>query len=100
MSETDTAKNTKITLPSTNTLMQAFKLSLKYNKPICPYFYADSQKGRVCIASDGKEKIIYKNDDEHTSPIVTPYKNDNEFIIITENTIYIISANTKVEGDK
>jgi len=87
----------KLTLPSTKTLLQATKLSIRLNKPICYYFYADSLKGQVCIASDGNEKIIYKNDEEHTSPIVTPYQVDDEFIIITENTIYIISAKTKVE---
>lgn len=87
----------KLTLPSTKTLLQASKLAIRLNKPICFYFYTDSLKGQVCIASDGKEKIIYKNDEEHTSPIVSPYQVDDEYIIITENTIYIISANTKVE---
>lgn len=92
----DSNKN-KLTLPSAKTLMQSAKLSIRLNKPICYYFYTDSLKGNCCITTDGKEKIIYKNDDEHTSPIVTPYQVDDEYIIITENTIYIISANTKVE---
>ena len=94
--ESANAKN-KLTLPSTKTLLQATKLSIRLNKPICFYFYTDSLKGNCCIANDGKEKIIYKNDDEHTSPIVTPYQVDDDYIIITENTIYIISAKTRVE---
>lgn len=94
--QTENAKN-KLTLPSTKTLLQATKLSIRLNKPICFYFYTDSLKGNCSIATDGKEKIIYKNDDEHTSPIVTPYQVDDDFIIITENTIYIISAKTPVE---
>lgn len=94
--ESSNTKN-KLTLPSTKTLLQATKLSIRLNKPICFYFYTDSLKGNCCIATDGKEKIIYKNDDEHTSPIVTPYQVDDDFIIITENTIYIISAKTRVE---
>ena len=94
--ENNNSKN-KLTLPSTKTLLQATKLSIRLNKPICFYFYTDSLKDNCCIATDGKEKIIYKNDDEHTSPIVTPYQVDDDFIIITENTIYIISAKTRVE---
>ena len=90
-------QKTKMTMPSTDTLLHATKLSIRYNKPICFYFYVDSLKGQVSIISDGKDKIIYKNDDEHTSPIVTPYKVGNEYIVITENTIYIISCNTQVE---
>jgi hypothetical protein len=76
--------------------MQATKLSLKTKKPICFYFYIDSLKDKITIITDGEDRIIFKNDDEHTSPIINTYKSDNSFIIVTENTIYILSANTKV----
>jgi hypothetical protein len=86
----------QLTLPSEKTLMQATKLSLKTKKPICFYFYIDSLKDKITIITDGEDRIIFKNDDEHTSPIINTYKSDNSFIIVTENTIYILSANTKV----
>tara|TARA_B100000242_G_C42967882_1_gene449043 strand:- start:515 stop:799 length:285 start_codon:yes stop_codon:yes gene_type:complete len=83
-------------LPSDKTLQQAVKLSIKTAKPICFYFYVDSLKGKVCISSDGEDKIIYKNDDEHTSPIMNTFKCNTEFLVVTENTIYVVSSNTQV----
>jgi hypothetical protein len=38
------------------------------------------------------EKLLVKSEDEYTSPIVKIYKADDEYIIITENSIYIVSA--------
>jgi len=87
---------TKVGLPSDKTMQQAVKLSIKLVKPICFYFYVDSLKGKVSIMTDGDDKIVFKNEDEHTSPITNTFKCENEYIIITENTIYIISADTKI----
>jgi len=86
----------QLTLPTDKTLMQATKLALKTKKPICFYFYIDSLKGKITIVSDGEDRIIFKSEDEHTSPILNTYKSDNSFIVVTENTIYILSADTQV----
>ena len=40
---------------------------------------------------ENKEKLIVKSEDEYTSPISKIYKVEDEYIIITENSIYIIS---------
>ena len=99
-----------ISLPSTETLVKATKLSIKISKPVCFYFYLDSCRNNVSIAkgktdmmqgadsgADNEEKkIIYKNHEEHTSPILNIYKEGNEYIIVTRNTIYIINSNVKV----
>jgi hypothetical protein len=95
MSSSGGAKK-KIGLPTDKTLQQAVKISIKTAKPICFYFYVDSLKGNCSICSDGEDKIIFKNSEEHTSPILNTYKCDSEYIIITDNTVYIISACTKV----
>ena len=86
----------QLVLPSDKTLQQATKLALKTKKPVCFYFYIDSLKGKISIVSDGEDRIIFKSDDEHTSPIINTYKSDNSFIVVTENTIYILSADTQV----
>ena len=83
-------------LPCEKTLQQCVKLSIKTGKPICFYFYVDSLKGKVCISSDGDDKIIYKNDDEHTSPILNTFKSQAEYLVVTENTIYVVSTNTQI----
>ena len=86
----------QLVLPSDKTLQQATKLSLKTKKPICFYFYLESLRGRISIVSDGEDRIIFKNEDEHTSPILNTYKSDNCYIVVTENTIYILSSQTQV----
>lgn len=85
-----------VNVPSTNTLLQAFKLSIQISKPVESYFYVDSCKGNISICANETDKIIYKNHEEHTSPISNIYKVENEYLIVTDNTIYIISKDTKV----
>jgi hypothetical protein len=86
----------KVSLPSDKTMQQAVKLSIKTSKPICMYFYIDSLKGKVTISSDGEDKIVFKNEDEYTSPILNTYQCENCYIIVTENTIYLVSSNTRI----
>ena len=86
-----------LVLPSDKTLQQATKLALKTKKPVCFYFYLDSLKGKISIISDGEDRIIFKNEDEHTSPILNTYKSENCYIVVTENTIYILSTETLVK---
>ena len=88
--------DTKISMPSAECLDNAAKLSIKNSKPICFYFYIDSCKGAATIVKADGEKIIYKNNEEHTSPIKNIYKIKNEYLVVTENTIYVISARTQV----
>ena len=91
------SSDSKLSIPSDNTLQQASKLSIKLCKPICFYFYIDSCRGRVNIVQTGGDKIIYKNSEEHTSPISNTYKVGGEYLVVTENTIYIVSSNTAVK---
>ena len=95
MSESESSQ-ASITIPSETTLVQAAKLSLQSSKPICFYFYLESCKGNVTIAKNSTDKIIFKNMEEHTSPISNIYKVESEYLIVTKNTIYIISASSKV----
>jgi hypothetical protein len=95
MTTTETA-NKKISMPSADTLSQAAKLSIKISKPICFYFYIDSCKNNASIVTAEGEKIIYKNNEEHTSPIKNTYKVGDEYLVVTENTIYVISCSTPV----
>ena len=96
-STTPQAGGSTLTLPTEKTLLQATKLSLKTKKPICFYFYIDSLKGKISIVTDGEDRIIFKSDEEHTSPILNTYKSDTSYIVVTENTIYILSADTPVK---
>ncbi len=93
----DTASKPKLSIPTAETLQQACKLSIKLQKAIDFYFYVDSLRGNICIASNEDDKIIYKNNEEHTSPIQNTYKVNDEYLVVTENTIYVISAKTRIK---
>ena len=81
--------------PDKETLNQACKLSIKIQKPMCFYYFKDSLNRNICITSNENDKIIYKNEKEHTSPIQNIYKVNTEYLVVTENTIYVTSAFTK-----
>ena len=97
MSAAESVAKPRLSIPCSQTLEQASKLAIKLQKAIDFYFYVDSLKGNVCIASNDDDKIIYKNNEEHTSPIQNTYKVNDEFLVVTENTIYVISAKTRIK---
>ena len=39
-----------------------------------------------------QEKLLVKSEDEYTSPISKIYKVETEYIIVTENSIYLVSG--------
>jgi len=90
MSEQKPAQNYK--LPSDATLKHAVKLSIVEDKPIMLDYWTSSLDKKALIGvKDGGEKLLVKTEDEYTSGIVKFYKTDADYIIITENSIYIVS---------
>ena len=91
MSETS---NEQYQLPPTSIWPQIAKLSITEDKPIMLDYWIDSLEKKVLIGiKDDDEKLLVKNAEEYTSPISKIYKLDTVFIIITENSIYIVSSN-------
>ena len=85
---------TDMVLPSNTTLQHAAKISISQDKPIMLDYWEDSIKGSIIIGvKDTNEKILVKNEDEYTSPIVKIYKVEEDYIILTENSCYIVSTN-------
>jgi hypothetical protein len=41
---------------------------------------------------ESEEKILVRSEEQYTSPISKVYKVGDEFILITENSIYLVSA--------
>ena len=80
-------------LPSDITLQHASKLAIVEDKPIMlDYWTASLDKKALIGVRDTNEKLLVKSEDEYTSPISKFYKSANDYIIITENSIYIVSA--------
>lgn len=80
-------------LPSDITLKHACKLSIVEDKPIMlDYWTASLDKKALVGAKTTGEKLLVKSEDEYTSGISKFYKSAEEYIIITENSIYIVSS--------
>lgn len=63
------------------------------DKPInMDYWTASLDKKALVGVKDSGEKLLVKSEDEYTSPIAKFYKSGTEYIIITENSIYVVSA--------
>ena len=86
-------EQTNYTLPSTQTLQHATKMSIVDDKPIMLDYWVDSLDKKVLIGvRENNEKLLVKSEDEYTSPIVKIFKVENEYLIVTENSIYIASS--------
>ena len=87
------ASNFTYRLPSDTTLQHVSKLSIVEDKPIMlDYWTASVDKKALVGVRDSGEKLLVKSAEEYTSPIAKFYKSGTEYIIITENSIYVVSS--------
>jgi hypothetical protein len=88
-----TAPEFNYRLPSDLTMKHAVKLSIVDDKPIMlDYWTASLDKKALVGAKESGEKLLVKSEDEYTSGIAKFYKSGTEYIIVTENSIYIVSS--------
>lgn len=89
-------KNTDINnyrLPSGITMEHAAKLSIVEDHPIMLDYWTLSCDKEVLIGvRENGEKLLIKSEEEFTSPIEKIYKVETEYIIMTQNSIYIVSS--------
>tara|TARA_B100000902_G_C26823218_1_gene675036 strand:+ start:285 stop:584 length:300 start_codon:yes stop_codon:yes gene_type:complete len=79
--------------PSTECLQHACKLAIVDDRPIMMDYWTCSHDNKVLIGvREGGEKLLVKSEDEYTSPIAKIFKIGNEYIILTENSLYIVNA--------
>jgi hypothetical protein len=89
----ETPTETNYRLPVNLTLQHTAKLAIVEDKPIMYDYWTSSVDKEVLIGvRENGEKLLVKSEDEYTSPINKIYKVETEYIIITENSIYIVSA--------
>ena len=80
-------------LPSDVTLKHAAKIGMVEDKPIMlDYWTASLDKKALIGVKENGEKLLVKTEDEYTSSIAKFYKSGTEYIIITENSIYLVSS--------
>ncbi len=82
-------------IPGPGILVQAAKLAIAQDKPILLDYYVETATGKAFIGEDKdtKEQILVKSQEEFTSLIQKLYKGaDGNYLVITENSIYIVSS--------
>jgi len=83
----------KYACPSNQTLQHCVKLSIVDDKPIMLDYWTESLDNNVLIGvRETGEKLLVKSENEYTSPVSKIYKSGNEYIVVTENSIYISSS--------
>lgn len=93
MSEQAKTTSSNYRLPSGTTLQHCAKLGIVEDKPIMFDYWTDSCDKKVLIGvRDGGEKLLVKSEEEYTSPVSKIYQVEKEYIIITENSIYVVSS--------
>ena len=80
-------------LPQGVTLQHCAKLGIVEDKPIMFDYWTSSCDKEILIGvRENGEKLLVKSEEEYTSPVSKIYKVESEYIIITENSIYVVSS--------
>jgi hypothetical protein len=81
-------------LPAASTLLQAAKLAIEQDRAIMLDYYRQTANATAFLGEDPetKERILVKSKDEFTSLIKKLYKVGEDFIILTENSLYVVSG--------
>ena len=82
-----------VRLPSNTCMQHASKLAIADDRPIMLDYWMLSLEKKVIIGvKENGEKLLVKSEDEYTSPIGKIFKIESEYIILTENSIYVVSS--------
>jgi hypothetical protein len=82
-------------LPGNATIEHAMKLAINDDRPIMMDYWKDSLEKSVLIGQrddETKEKILVRSEEEYTSPIKQILKVGTDYIIMTENSIYLVDT--------
>ena len=83
-------------LPPAGVLLRAAQLSIDDDRPILLDYWADSKCKKCCIGVKEDIKYLVKSETEYTSTIQNLYKIEGCYIVLTENSLYIVSQDIPV----
>ena len=88
--------------PHAGTLINASKFSIEQDKPILMDYYIPTYNGSAFLGIDQttNEKLLVKSAEEYTSNIQKIFKTYGDYIVITENSIYLVHSNIKKRSIK
>jgi hypothetical protein len=86
-----------MSVPSANVLLRAAQVSIDEDKPIYLDYYRDSLEKKCCIGVQGSTKYLVKTTDEYTSTIQTVFKCESCYVVMTENSLYIVDSGIAIK---
>lgn len=84
-------------VPPAGVLLRVAQLSIQEDRPIYLDYYQDSLESKCYIGVRENEKNLIKNDNEYTSGIQSVSKCESCYIIVTENSLYIVSKDIPIK---
>lgn len=91
MTEESNLESSSISMPNETTILNACKIAISEDRPIMLDYWSHSIKSECFIGvRENDEKLLVKNEDEYTSPINKIYQVNDEYILTTENSLYIV----------
>jgi hypothetical protein len=80
-------------VPCQESLQHAVKFSIAEDRPILlDYWLASHTKEALIGIRESGEKLLVKSKEEYTSPIQKVCKCGQDYLILTENSIYIVAS--------
>ena len=86
-----------MSVPSATVLLRAAQVSIDEDKPLYFDYYRDSVEKKCCIGVQGTTKYLVKSNEEYTSTIQTVFKCDTCYIVMTENSLYVVDAGIPIK---
>jgi len=83
-------------LPPAGVLLRAAQIAIDDDRPILLDYWRESKDKKCCIGVKDNTKYIVKSETEYTSTIQNLYKLDGCFIVLTENSLYIVDQEIPV----
>jgi hypothetical protein len=83
-------------VPPAAVLLRAAQISVDDDRPILLDYWVDSREKKCCIGVKDNSKYLVKNESEYTSTVQNIFRLDGCFIILTENSLYIVSQEIPV----
>jgi hypothetical protein len=84
------------TLPPADVLLRAAQIAIDDDRPILLDYWMDSKTKKCSIGVKDDIKFLVKSETEYTSPIKSIGKLNGCFVVLTENSIYIVSQEIPV----
>ena len=99
-SEAASSTTSSVPPPSPRVFEKAYGIASEQDRPILLDYYVESVNGSAFIGqhTDTKDRLLIKSSDEYTSMITKIFKVDDCYIILTENSLYIVSTKIKARA--